>query len=259
MSSTSEANRTHLVIIPSFNTGSRLLSTVREALTFWEQIWVIIDGSTDESAQQLRQFEQSVSRLKVFILEKNQGKGAAVLYGMRAALAQGFRYALVMDADGQHPAERIPEFMALSNANPQALVLGLPEFGSEAPRNRVQGHRIANFWTNVETLWGGIGDSLFGFRVYPIGESIQSLEQTRRGRRFDFDTQLAVRLFWLGFQPINVKVPVRYFKLDDGGVSHFKYLRDNLLLIRAHAVLLAQMPWRMLRRPKIGRPYGSKG
>src|SRR5437879_134193 len=256
MSSTPQASHSHLVIIPSFNTGPRLLSTVREALTFWKPVWVIVDGSTDDSAQQLRQLEQSASGLKVFRLERNQGKGAAVLHGMQAASAEGFRNALVMDADGQHTAERMPELMRVSAENPQALVLGLPQFGTEAPQNRVRGHRVANFWTNVETLWGGIGDSLFGFRVYPIAESLECLQHTRGGRRFDFDTQLAVRLFWRGFQPINIRVPVQYFAVEDGGVSHFRYLRDNLLLVRVHLALLAQMPWQMLRRRKNGRLHG---
>jgi glycosyltransferase involved in cell wall biosynthesis len=248
MTLSSQSRGTHLVIVPSYNSGPRLLSTIREALSFWDPVWVVIDGSTDESSREIGQLESSQHGLKVLRSPKNQGKGAAVLEGFRAALAQGFTSALVMDSDGQHPADQIPNFMRLSRENPGAIILGQPQFGRDAPRARVAGHFLANFWSNFETLWGGIGDSLFGFRVYPIRESVELLDSIGTGRGYDFDTQLAVRLFWRGFQPINVPVPVRYFGSAAQGVSHFKYVRDNLLLIRIHAMLMAQMPWRMLRR-----------
>jgi hypothetical protein len=53
-------------------------------------------------------------------------------------------------------------------------------------------------------------------------------------RRFDFDPEAAVRLCWEGVRPIRIEAPVRYFRADEGGVSHFNYLRDNLLLSWMH-------------------------
>jgi hypothetical protein len=105
----------------------------------------------------------------------------------------------------------------------------------------------------LETLWGGIDDSLFGFRIYPIRESVQILQSIRGARRFDFDTELAVRLFWAGVPPINLLTPVQYFKSADGGVTHFRYLRDNLLLIRRHVLLVFEMLPQMRRICKLRR------
>lgn len=240
-------SRSHLLLIPSYNSGSRLLNTVHSALEHWRPVWVIIDGSSDESEKGLNQLGRSSAELQVIKLPQNQGKGAAVLEGMKKALAQDFQFALVMDADGQHPPDYIERTMQLSQENPDVMILGSPVFGPDAPKSRRYGRLVGNWWANVETCWAGIGDSLFGFRVYPIAKSVQILESIRGGRRFDFETQLAVRLVWAGVRPMSVPVPVRYFKRQEGGVSHFQYVRDNLLLTRVHAWLVLQTPWRMMR------------
>ena len=57
-------------------------------------------------------------------------------------------------------------------------------------------------------------------------------------RRFDFDTEAVVRLAWRGVTPINIAAPVKYLRADEGGVSHFRYGRDNVLLTWMHLRLL---------------------
>ena len=136
--------------------------------------------------------------------------------------------------------------MALSRANPEALILGVPAFDSSAPRLRVVGRRVSNGWAKLETL-GAIGDSLFGFRVYPIAELRSIMEATRWMRRFDFDVEAAVRLCWREVPAINRPAPVRYFRPEEGGVSHFNYLRDNALLTWMHLRLLAGFVRRLPR------------
>jgi hypothetical protein len=86
-----------------------------------------------------------------------------VLRGIELARAAGFTHALVMDSDGQHPGAMIGDFMAASLAEPSRMVLGVPVFDASAPNLRVKGRRVSNWWANLETLWTGIGDSLFGF------------------------------------------------------------------------------------------------
>ena len=142
----------------------------------------------------------------------------------------GFTHVLTMDSDGQHPPEKIPEFMAASMSDANALVLGVPIFDASAPALRVRGRKVSNWWANLETLWQGIGDSLYGFRVYPAHLLMGVMEQSYWMRHFDFDPEAAVRLCWCGARPINIPAPVKYFAANEGGVSHFNYLRDNLLL-----------------------------
>ena len=156
---------------------------------------------------------------------------------------------------GQHPAQLIPEFMQRSQQQPAAMVLGKPVFDADAPRLRVNGRKVSNFWANLETLWNGIGDSLYGFRVYPIAPLVRTMQGQRWMRRFDFDPEAVVRLSWNGVPAVNIDAPVRYFQASEGGVSHFKYLRDNTLLTWMHTrlflgfvVRLPVLVWRKLMR-----------
>jgi glycosyltransferase involved in cell wall biosynthesis len=246
------ASSTHLVLIPSYNPGPKVVATVRGALDQWAPVWVVVDGSTDQSAQRLLAMASAEPALRVFVLPENRGKGAAVLFGLREAHTQGFTHALTMDSDGQHPPERIRAFMQASLADPGAMVLGCPVFDSSAPGLRVKGRRISNWWANLETLWGGIQDSLYGFRVYPIEALIAVMRRQPWMRRFDFDVEAVVRLCWRGVRPINLPAPVRYFRPEEGGISHFNYLRDNALLTWMHFRLfcgfIMRLPLLLARR-----------
>lgn len=242
----------HLVMIPSYNPGSKVDATVREARAQWNPVWVVIDGSTDGSTERLRAMATTDPGLRIIELPQNRGKGAAVLEGLTAAAAAGFTHVLTMDSDGQHPAHCIPDFMQASARDPACMVLGKPVFDSAAPQLRVKGREISNWWANLETLWMGIGDSLFGFRVYPIAPLEQIMRSQRWMRRFDFDPEAVVRLAWAGVRPINLPAPVRYFRTDEGGVSHFRYFRDNRLLTWMHTRLfigfLLRLPRLVVRR-----------
>ena len=246
------ASTTHLVLIPSYNPGGLLKPTVLGALAQWAPVWVVVDGSTDSSLQVLQDLQAAHPQLNIIHLPHNQGKGAAVLHGLEAARQQGFTHALTMDSDGQHPADLIPAFMQASIQTPAAMVLGQPVFGPEAPRIRVWGRKISNLWAGVETVGAGIADSLYGFRVYPIEPLIQVMHGQTRMRRFDFDPEAVVRLSWAGVPAVNLPAPVRYFNEGEGGVSHFKYLRDNTLLTWMHlrliGGLLIRLPMLIARR-----------
>jgi glycosyltransferase involved in cell wall biosynthesis len=241
-----------VVLIPSYNPGPKVFAAVRDALAEWAPVWVVVDGSTDQSLQGLLAMAAVQPGLRVFVLQENRGKGAAVLHGLREARSLGFTHALTMDSDGQHPAARIGAFMHASIAAPRAMVLGRPVFDSSAPGLRVKGRRISNWWANLETLWAGIDDSLYGFRVYPIEPLIDVMSGQHWMRRFDFDVEAVVRLCWRGVQPINLAAPVRYFRPEEGGVSHFNYRRDNVLLTWMHFRLfwgfLARLPLLWVQR-----------
>jgi len=219
------------ILIPSYNSGPLLNETVREALKKWEHVLVVVDGSTDGSDADLEELSGS---LFIHRLPENCGKGAAVLEGINFLAGKGFTHVLTMDADCQHPAASISEFIAASAKHPEALVLGEPVFDEDAPMLRVQGRKVSNTWANIETLWWGVHDSLFGMRLYPI-ESLQEVfASTNGGRRFDFEPEVAVRFCWKGIPVINIKTPVRYLSEEEGGVSQFRYLRDNALLTWMH-------------------------
>ena len=226
------------MLIPSYNTGRRLYETVADARRQWPYVWVVVDGSTDGSGERLATDSAMKHRVEILRRAFNGGKGAAVLDGLRAASQQGFTHVLVMDSDGQHSASAIPEFMELSRDNPSAMILGRPVFDESAPRVRVIGRRLSNVLTRLEAF-SAIGDSLCGFRIYPLADLMAVMESSGRMRGFDFDPEAVVRLSWRGVPAINRPTKVRYFGPEEGGVSHFRYGRDNMLLTAMHARLLA--------------------
>jgi glycosyltransferase involved in cell wall biosynthesis len=256
------ASTSHLVLIPSYNTGATVYDTVRSARAQWQPVWVVVDGSDDGTAAGLTQLAASDPGLKVIVLPENRGKGAAVLHGLQAAAQAGFTHALTMDSDGQHPADLIPAFMQASLQQPNAMVLGRPVFGAEAPLLRVRGRRVSNWWTNLETLGAGIDDSLYGFRVYPIADLIAVMRRQPWMRRFDFDTEAVVRLAWRGVVPVNLAAPVKYLSAEEGGVSHFRYGRDNVLLTWMHTRLMLEfvlrLPGLIVRRLRGRPPFGPR-
>lgn len=239
-----------LVLIPSYNTGPILPTTVAAALEQGVDVRVVIDGSTDGSPELLNPL-LGHERLRVERLPKNTGKGSAVLHGTRAALAEGFTHVLCLDADGQHPTDLIPRYFGISQMHPEAAVFGRPVFDDSAPALRVNGRKISNFWANLETMGWGIDDSLFGMRLYPAEQLVRVFESTCFARRFDFDPEVAVRLAWRGVPIVNLPTPVRYLSKEEGGISQFRYLRDNVLLTWMHARLftgfVARLPWLALR------------
>lgn len=248
-----------LILIPSYNTGRILRDTVAGILAAGTPVWVVVDGSTDGSDQLLEPFEiDSPPGFRVLRLAVNQGKGSAVLHGAIEAARAGYTHVLTMDSDGQHPAASIPRFLETSARHPEAVVFGKPVFDASAPAIRVNGRKVSNFWTHLETLFWGVGDSLFGMRLYPIEDLIAVMHSTRFARRFDFEPEVAVRLCWRGVPVINLPTPVRYPSKEDGGISQFRYLRDNTLLTWMHLRLLTGF---LIRLPRLvfrgGNPLSS--
>ncbi len=234
---------THLLLIPSYNTGPIVIDTIRRAAKAWGPLWIVIDGSTDDSPQLLEKLvEEELPDVRLLRLERNQGKGAAIFHALRDAMDAGLTHVLCFDSDGQHPDTLINRYMELSFEHPDAMILGKPVFGKDAPIERVLWRKVSNFIASVLILSRGIGDTLFGMRVYPIKPLFEVMNGHRHARRFDFDTEVAVRLAWRGVPAVNVPTKVRYPSKDEGGVSQFRYLRDNFLL----GSMYVRLAWKFL-------------
>ncbi len=233
-----------LVLIPSYNTGRLLPETVSGALAHAvpHSVWVVIDGSTDGSERPLEPLrEQAPNQLRVFRRERNGGKGTAVLHGLEPAIEAGFTHVLTMDADGQHPADHIPEFFRLGERFPDDLIMGNPVFGPDVPFIRLKGRKLTLWCTTLETPGAGLGDTMFGMRLYPLEPLRKAFRQTRFARGYDFDPEVAVRMVWMGHHPRQLSVPVRYPTREEGGISHFNYLRDNIKLTFMHVRLIPEL------------------
>lgn len=229
------------VIVPLYEHGAALRGTIERLLPFGLPILIVDDGSGDETRRLAQEVLANHPQLELITLPRNQGKGAAVMAGMRALHQRGFSHAVQVDADGQHDIARLPDLLAASRRQPDALVSGHPRFGADMPGCRRYGRWVTHVWVWIETLSLRIPDTMCGFRVYPLASCIELMDGVRLGRRMDFDIEVAVRLAWRGVPFIPVEVEVSY---PETGLSHFRGWRDNLLITWLHVRLF----FGMLRR-----------
>lgn len=232
-------------LIPTLDNPTTIERVVAGVRRHIDEIIVVDDGSGEAGRAAIERL-RGEHGVQVLRHERNQGKGKAAMAGFRLARDRGFTHALMIDADGQHDPDDIPAFLAAGRASPRALVIGQPRFDHTAPRARVIGREISTFWVAVETLSRRIGDPLCGYRLYPVDAALAS---GVRGARMDFDPEIAVRMVRKGTPVAHVPVQVRYFTREEGGVSHFDYLHDNLRISRMHTRLVIEGIFGWLARP----------
>ena len=192
-------------LIPSHDNPDTIRAVVNAVRAYVPTVLVVDDGSGPAGRAACHALADEGLAI-VLRHEKNAGKGAAVKTGLRELSRLGFSHAFQLDADGQHAITDMPRFLAAAEANPDALILGSPEFDRRAPRARLIGRQITRFWTHVETLGPVIDDATCGFRVYPIE---RALSAAAHGNALDFDPEVAVKIAWNGTRVLNLLTRVR--------------------------------------------------
>ncbi len=232
------------VLIPIYNHKERIRGTVERLLPHDLPIFVVDDGSDGATQAVLAVLASEQPLLRLLRLPENAGKGAAVMAGMRAARRAGFSHALQVDADGQHDLADVPRFLERGFANPEAVVCGKAVHDHSVPRSRHYGRYVTHFWVWVETLSLAIGDSMCGFRLYPLAASCTLIDGVRIPTRMDFDIEIIVRLAWAGVPVENLETRVTYPR---EGISHFDLWHDNVRISKMHARLFFAMLPRLPR------------
>jgi len=237
------------VVIPCYNHGAMMASVLARLAPFNLPVIVVDDGS--DAATQLQLATLHAPQLSLLRLDSNQGKGAAVIHGLRAAAARGFTHAVQLDADGQHQAEDLPLMLAEAERYPDALISGQPLYDDSIPKSRLYGRYITHFWVWIETLSLSIRDSMCGFRVYPLAATLALCDRCAIGQRMDFDTEIMVRLYWQGIHSRFIPTRVTY---PASGLSHFDALYDNLRISWMHTRLFFGMLPRIPRLLAMRKP-----
>jgi len=206
---------------------------------------VLVDDASDAGCAQVLARLAQQTNVFLVTLPVNQGKGGAVMAGLREAARLGFSHALQVDADGQHDLGDVQTFLEHSRHTPQALVCGYPQYDASVPKGRLYARYLTHVWVWINSLSLQIPDSMCGFRVYPLPATLALIDTVRLGKRMDFDPEILVRLAWRN-QPMRW-LPTRVHYPQDG-LSHFRLVHDNALISKMHAKLFFGM---LVRAPAI--------
>ncbi len=231
------------IVIPVYDHGSTIRALAAALSSHGLPIYVVDDGSREATRAELERVARDFPLVRLQRLAQNSGKGTAMKHALRWARADGMSHALQIDADGQHDAGDVPRFLARAAARPEAMIVGDPQFDATAPKARLYGRRLTNFWVCVETLSMAVKDSQCGFRLYPLAAACALIERAALPRRYSFDIAIVVRLAWQGTPVENLPTKVTY---PPGGLSHFDMLADNARITCLHTMLVFGM---LLRLP----------
>ncbi len=237
-----------VAVIPVYNHGDAVGAVARNVRAAGLHCILVDDGSCADCAAVLDALATAPD-VTLVRLASNQGKGGAMIAGLRAAAAAGYSHALQIDADGQHDARDIPIFLALAASAPAMVICGIPVYDETVPIGRLLGRYATHVWVWINSLSLAIRDSMCGFRVYPLPIVVRLFDEATLGRRMDFDPEVLVRLHWRGVGILNVPTRVTY---PQDGLSHFRLGLDNWLISKMHARLffgmLARAPFLVWRK-----------
>lgn len=209
-------------VIPTYQNAKTLLKVVADVHRVVDTVFVVDDGSNDDTAALLDKATGNERPEKVLTHPKNCGKGAALKTGLTYARQQGFRYAVTVDADGQHRADDIPALLKAVEEEPDALAIGSRGLQHEnMPAKSTFANRFSNFWFALQTLQR-LPDTQSGLRVYPL----RRLHGLRwMSARYEAELTLLVFSAWAGVKLLPVPVSV-YYPPRDQRVTHFRPGRD---------------------------------
>ena len=209
------------VIIPVFNHGRTLAGVVLQTLTLGFPVFVVDDGSSDGGPESVR----TMDGVRLLEHHTNRGKGAALLTGFRAAAAAGARWAITLDADGQHHPEDARHLIKALPTDRPAIIVGSRQgmLGAGAPWTSRFGRGFSNFW--IRSAGGPrIDDSQSGFRLYPLPET---LELNVQARRYQFELEILIKAHWQGLAVCEAPIRVTYQPPGER-ISHFHPFFDFL-------------------------------
>ena len=207
-------------VIPVYNHAGTIANVVRDAQTLGFPVFVVDDGSTDSTYNQIKEIEG----IKILRHAQNQGKGAAIMTGFAAAATHA-DWAITVDADGQHYPEDAKKLIRAIPKKTRSIVVGARAYtpGEHVPWTSRFGRHFSNFW--VRTSGGpAISDSQSGFRIYPLPEA---LNLKTKARRFQFEVEILVHANKDGIPAIEAPVRVNY-NPQGARISHFRPFVDFL-------------------------------
>jgi len=188
-------------VIPFYNEKNTLSKLVEETGNYVQFIFAVNDGSTDSDYQEERKY----SKVRFIDLGKNFGKGKALSEGFEAAISEGFKIIITIDADLQHDPEFIPKL--IEGLNEYDVVVGnrLKNL-TGMPLQRRLSNKLTSFFLSNKT-GQQIIDSQCGFRAYSA-QVLKEIQTVYYG--FEAESEILIEAARKGFKIGFVDVPTIY-------------------------------------------------
>jgi len=177
-----------IAVVPAYDEGRRIGSVVLQVKPYVDQVLVVDDGSHDDTAQ----IAQAAGAL-VIRHERNRGKGCALNTGLMRARTLGATAVVLIDGDGQHRAEEIPNVLAPILRYEADVVVGSRYLHphEQVPRHRVLGHKALTWLTNIVS-GVHLSDSQNGFRALSA-RALDVLRFSSHGFSVESEMQFLIR------------------------------------------------------------------
>lgn len=241
--------RYHL-LIPHYRHVDQLAGFLPQLATAGLPALVVDDGSDSRTRQRLRGLIASYPWASLLQRNRNGGKGAAMITGMKYLYAQGATHVISVDADGQHDPAEITRLRLASQRHPARVISGKPVFGDDMPKVRLHGRKLTNVLARIAAGGGQVEDAMCGLRLYPLTSVLPLFATLGKRVRMEFDVEILVRACWAGLELEFIPTRVVY---PGGGRSHFRLFADNARFCRMHTVLILQALVRLLNHRRRAR------
>jgi glycosyltransferase involved in cell wall biosynthesis len=196
------------IVIPVFNerdTFENLLKQVQEAPVEDKEIIVVDDGSSDGTRDLLREKVEGQVDL-VLYHEVNQGKGAALRTGFKAATGD---IVIVQDADLEYDPREYPKVMAPILEDRADVVFGSRFAGGEA-------HRVVYFWHMMGNRFLTLVSNMF------TNINLTDMETCYKAFRREIIQAVDIQENRFGFEPeITAKVSKMGCRIFEVGISYY--------------------------------------
>ena len=211
-SENAEGGQRVLVVMPTYNEALNIDSAVARVLAAVPTAHVLIvdDASPDGTGDLADAIAVNDERVFVMHRAEKDGLGHAYLAGFAWAFERGYDVVVEMDADGSHPAERLPVMLEALAADPDvALVIGSRwvEGGSvvDWPRSREALSRSANLYARL-ALGIPVRDATAGYRAYTASVLRSVIDDSVHSRGYIFQIDLALRVYDSGHRIVEVPI-----------------------------------------------------
>jgi glycosyltransferase involved in cell wall biosynthesis len=205
------------IIIPVFNEKDNILNVLEkvknsDSLQCSKEIIVVDDFSTDGTKEILSDLKDS--SIKIFFHQKNQGKGAAIRYGLRHATGE---IILIQDADMEYDPKEYPKLLKPIINDQEIIVYGSRFESIKKNLNKMYklhffGNVFLTLMTNI--LYGSkISDMETGYKVFKK-DVISSINL--RATRFDFEPEITAKILKKGYKIFEVQIDFIGRKFSEG-------------------------------------------